>query len=383
MREFVFTDASLGKRAGQFVWLEVNTEDGKNAAFLETLTADALPTFAVIDPRDESIPLRYVGSLTVKQLHAFLDEGRILVRGGGGSGTDADRALRAADRAYGAGRYAQAAEAYRTALGAAPPAWPSYNRAVESLVYSYQRTKEHARCLELAQAAVPRLGGSPSELVVGLAGLDCALALGDETTGKAEKVGAAEAVLRGVLAKPGLPAAADDVSGAYGSLIEARKEAKDAPGARGTAEQWAAYLEGEAAKARTPGQRTVFDSHRLSAYLELEAPDKAVSMLQQSERDFPSDYNPPARLAVAYQAMKRWDEAIAASDRALRLAYGPRKLRVYGTKVDVLAARGDVAGARRTLEEALACAEALPGPAREQRIAAVRKKMATLPSPAP
>ena len=49
-------------------------------------------------------------------------------------------------------------------------------------------------------------------------------------------------------------------------------------------------------------------------------------MLQASERDLPDDYNPPARLATAYKAMRRWDEALAASDRALAKAYGPRKL---------------------------------------------------------
>ena len=45
-------------------------------------------------------------------------------------------------------------------------------------------------------------------------------------------------------------------------------------------------------------------------YLELGQPERALPMLQASERDLPDDYNPPARLAVAYKAMKRWDEAI-------------------------------------------------------------------------
>ena len=45
-------------------------------------------------------------------------------------------------------------------------------------------------------------------------------------------------------------------------------------------------------------------------------------LFEQSQRDFPDDYNPPARLALAYRALKRWDEALAASDVAMSKAYG-------------------------------------------------------------
>jgi len=43
-------------------------------------------------------------------------------------------------------------------------------------------------------------------------------------------------------------------------------------------------------------------------------------MLEQSQREMPDDYNPSARLAIAYRAMKKWPEALAASDRALSMA---------------------------------------------------------------
>ena len=67
-------------------------------------------------------------------------------------------------------------------------------------------------------------------------------------------------------------------------------------------------------------------------------------MLEASEKDLPEDYNPPARLANAYKAMKKWDEALAASDRAMAKVYGPRKLGVYSTRVDILSGKGDAAG---------------------------------------
>ena len=83
-------------------------------------------------------------------------------------------------------------------------------------------------------------------------------------------------------------------------------------------------------------------------------------MLQRSEKDFPKDYNPPARLALVYLKLKRYDDALAASDRALALVYGPRKLRVFAVRADIQAAMGNAAAARKTLEDALAYAEALP-----------------------
>ena len=70
------------------------------------------------------------------------------------------------------------------------------------------------------------------------------------------------------------------MSTSYLSLIQARKDAGDAAGATKDAEAWAAFLEAQAAAAKTPEQRAVFDSHRLSAYLELKQPERAIPMLQ-------------------------------------------------------------------------------------------------------
>ncbi len=83
-------------------------------------------------------------------------------------------------------------------------------------------------------------------------------------------------------------------------------------------------------------------------------------MLQASENDLPDDYNPPARLAVAYLEMKKADEALAASNRALPKVAGPRRVRVLQTRSEIFAAKGDAAASREALEQALAYAESLP-----------------------
>ena len=134
-----------------------------------------------------------------------------------------------------------------------------------------------------------------------------------------------------------------------------------------------------AGRAKTPAERTVYDSHRLTAYMELGQPEKALPFLEQSERDFPEDYNPPARLALAYLAMRDYDRALAASDRALAHVYGPRKLTVLTARADIFAAKGDAKAARDTIVEAIEHAKSLPeGQRSPRRIAALEKKLASM-----
>jgi tetratricopeptide (TPR) repeat protein len=126
------------------------------------------------------------------------------------------------------------------------------------------------------------------------------------------------------------------------------------------AEDWVTFLDRAAKEAKTREQRASFDPHRLSAYIEVGRPELAIPMLEQSEKEFPDDYNPPARIAIAYLNMKEWDKALASSDRAMAKAYGPRKLRFYMTRADIYVGKGDTDAAKRTLEEAIRYADALP-----------------------
>jgi predicted negative regulator of RcsB-dependent stress response len=78
--------------------------------------------------------------------------------------------------------------------------------------------------------------------------------------------------------------------------------------------------------------------------------------------------------------MKKYDEALSASDRALARAYGPRKLVILQARADIYAKKGDVAGAKKTREDALAWAEALPKEqVSERQVAALRKQLETPP----
>jgi len=375
MRAFVFTDPALTSRAGQFVWLELNVDDERNAAHRERLSVEALPTFYVLNPADESVVMRRVDGMTVAEVGSFLDEARAAATGAVPS-SPAEAALLRADRLNGEGKKAEAAAAYREALDAAPAAWPPYGRAVVALLFLQPSLSEEAKCLALAREALPRLAGSPASVMVARSGLDCALGLGKEDAARVAGIAEMEAATRKTVTDASLGAAADDVSTSHLSLIQARKDAGDSAGARKDAEAWAAFLEGQAAAAKTPEQRAVFDSHRLSAYMELQQPERAIPMLQASEKGLPGDYNPPSRLAVAYLTMKKPDEALAASNRALPKVSGPRRVRVLQTRADIFAAKGDAAAAREALEQALACAKALPaGQRSEGQIKALEKKL--------
>jgi tetratricopeptide (TPR) repeat protein len=383
MRAFVFTDKSLERQAGRFVWLAIDTEKADNAAVQEKFPLDAWPTFFVVDPVDESVAVRWVGGASIQQLHRILDDGRLTVSHEKPAASDparvADAAFARAEQLYGLRQNAEAAKAYEQALAAAPPDWPRYARVVESLLFALDQTDNCDRILELAREAFPRLRRSSSGASVAASALDCALNLPEERAGRGELIDALEKDAIEVAADTSIPMAGDDRSGLYGVLVDARKQAKDEAGARKTAAQWAAFLEGEAARAGTPEGRAVYDAHRLSAYLEMGEPLRALPMLEASERESPGDYNPPARLAVALKALSRWDAALAASDRALAKAYGPRQLTILRNRAEIYEGRGDKPGVQRTLESALRVAETtLTGKRRESAIAQIQKKLDAL-----
>ncbi len=221
--------------------------------------------------------------------------------------------------------------------------------------------------------------GTISSANVAATGLGCAVALDKAHAQRGTLLQALEKATREVFDNRKLALSGDDRSGLYIALIDARDAVGDDEGTVALQTQWAAFLEDVSAKSQTAEQRAVYDSHRVSAYLNLGTPEKAIPMLEQSQRDFPTDYNPPARLALIYKAMKEYDKALAASDRALSLVYGPRKLAVLSVRADIFTEKGDAKAARETIAQAIDYAKALPdGQRSERRIAAMEKRLAAM-----
>lgn len=358
MRAFVFTDERLSSHAGQFVWLSLNTERDVNAAAVEKFPISAWPSFLVVDPKSEKIVFRQVGSFTATELAGILDDGRAAMAARKDAAPH-EKLLAEADRLYGANDYEAAAPAFAKALAEIPVKDASHVRALGAYLFSLSMTDQHATCAQAARDALPKLPDGAVG-VIAATGLDCALSLEKEASGRAELVKLLEEASVKGLAAAKESLSADDVSGLYQVLIGARDDAGDAEGKARMEREWSAHLDAAAAKAPSAEARAVFDPHRLGAYIATGQVEKAVAMLKESERALPDDYNPSARLAVAYKELGQHDEALAASDRALGKVYGPRKLVVLRSRAEIQEAKGDVPAARKTLDDAIAFAKTLP-----------------------
>jgi len=365
MKAFVFTDKALESEAGRFVWLEINTEQAVNAAFRTQYKVEALPTYFIIDPRTEEVIARRVGGATVAQLLGFLNTGAQAYSGEGQS--PEDLAVARAEVLYANGQADEAIAEYRWALENARPTWTGYAATVEALLFALDVAGDSQAVAELAREAYPKLRMTAAAANLAASGLSAALRVAGDDPGSSELVQVLFAATKEVAHDPNVPVAADDRSSAFGTLGDAYEALGDTAMAQATWEAWAAFLDDEANAARTPDERTVFDSHRLSAYLAAGKPEGAIGFLKQSEQDFPDDYNPPARLAVAYKRMGDLDSALAANNRALDRVYGPRKIRVLQNQANILEAKGDTEGARQALEDALALAKGMPPGQRSER----------------
>ncbi len=377
MRAYVFTDTRLRPLATRFVWLSLDTERDENATIVARLGVHSLPTLFVVDPTTDKPQLAWAGSLTALELVRLLEDAEVASDGDPARG-EATALLLRGHRASAAGDVEGAIADYRAALAGAPPAWPGRSEAVDALVLRLSDSKRFAACVSVAADEVPRMPpGTPLADTLRSA-IGCAKDLPAQAPERGrlpELVIAAE----GVVSDATQPLLADDRSDLYDYVVDALRDLGRPDDAKRKAAAWASFLEGQAALAPTPAARAVFDAHRLLAYTAIGEPQRAVPMLQQSERDFPEDYNPPARLGMALFEMRRFDDALAALARALSRAYGPRKLRLWSLEADVLVARGDRAGARRALRDALDFAATAPLPGAYPSLRdAIAKRLAAL-----
>jgi tetratricopeptide (TPR) repeat protein len=319
MRAYTFREAKVRAHAGDFVWASIDTENAKNAAWVETHPTHAMPTLFVVDPATGGNVLEWPSSATADELVQLLDEAR-------------------------------------TAMVKGHMEWQGAATQLEAALDAMKQKKDFAGCAEKADRELPQVkagGGRAATIAV-----ECAASLpaGDARRGLLDRAIERARKMAADRSDPMLP---DDRSGLYEAVVDVLDEDGRTADAKEAARPWAAFLEDEAKRAPDPAARMVFDAHRLNAYVALGEPERALPMLEASARDFPGDYNPPARMAVAYLAMKRTDEALAAIDRSLALAYGPRTLRLLATKSDVLVARGDRAGAAAVLKDAIARAKGM------------------------
>lgn len=352
LRTYVLTDPSLAPLAGDFVWLSVDTEKDVNAEWVAKHPHSALPTLWVVDPKTDRPILKWAGTATASELRELLTVALADARGAGSPAMEATAAFVRGNQALAEGDTAGAEREHRAAIAAAPKGHPHRARMVEALVNELSLGKKEAACAEVAGAEAASLASGTSRAAVVALGLECAR----DAKMARETALLFELALRDArdASSPLLP---DDRSALYEEAVETKVASGDETSAKALALEWATFLEREAARARTKDARTSLDPLRLNAYLALHEPARAIPMLDESERDFPEDFNPPARLAKVYVELGRLPEADAAVERALARVYGPRIMRVLAVKADVAKARGDRAGEKKALEQALAKTE--------------------------
>jgi tetratricopeptide (TPR) repeat protein len=354
MKEYVLPAPEMQTLANTFVWLSIDSEKAENADFLERFPTTSIPTLWVIDAATERAVLKWVGAATAPELVTLLGDAA-RARTEATVGEAAADALRG-DQAAAAGKSEEAVTAYREALSKAPRDWARRPRVVEALSRKLLDLERYAGCVELTATEITRLpAGTPLANLV-MNGLSAAAELSP---------GAPALQHVPLLVREGIRIAEDqsgamlidDRSGIFKALVEALADRPDE--AKRLAQSWTKVLEGAAAQAKTAASRTVWDPHRLEAYMATGEVEKAVPMLEQSARAFPDDYNPRFRLARAYFELHRYEPALTEIKRALERASGPRKLRIFMLKADILEAQKDRAGARSAIGEAVEFANQL------------------------
>jgi tetratricopeptide (TPR) repeat protein len=354
MKQYVLPAPEMQPLANTFVWLSIDSEKAENADFLERFPSTSIPTLWVIDPANERAVLKWVGAATAPELVTLLDDAS-RARSHGTSGEAAAAALRG-DQASAAGKHDEAVVAYREALAKGALDWARRPRVIEALSARLHDIGSYAECVELAVTEIPRLPVGTPLANVTMRALSAAAELPAGAPAMKhvpwlirEGTRIVEDKSEGMLV--------DDRSGLYKALVAALGDRQAE--AKRLARSWVKMLEGAAAKADSRERRAVWDPHRLEAYIALGEVENAVPMLEQSERDFPDDYNPPFRLARAYFELHRYEPALMEVRRALDRAHGPRKLRIFMLKADILEAQKDRAGARQAIGEAMEFANRL------------------------
>lgn len=362
MKSYVLADPGITPLADRFVWLSVDTDKEQNAPLLEKFPVSAWPTFFVVSPADEAVQARYVGSASLAQFREFLAEGEKTHLASSAQSLPPESPLllvRAADRAALARDWKAADEAYGRALGKAPPDWSRRPDVLVSRISVRYRQQDWQGCAALGAAAMEQTGRSASALDFAFFASTCAYQLEDASAKRALLELSAKRIGE-VVEDPAAPLSVDDRSDGLRILRDIREHMGDQSGAVATAKKQRQMLDEAAATAPDAFAAMTYNWPRAEVYVYLGIAEKLVPALQQSVADLPQEYDPPYRLAWIYLNLERYDEALAMAEKALALAYGPRKARVQALIAEIHAAAGNKAARREALEAVVKIYESLP-----------------------
>jgi thiol-disulfide isomerase/thioredoxin len=365
MREHVLNQPAFKAFEKEVVFAAIDTEKTSNAAFLEKYPVSTWPTLFFIDPATEALVFKWIGSADAAQMKGLLD-----------AAAKKDAALSEADSLMAQGRAQEAADRYVARLKGDPSV-----RGTLSLLSALHASKQFEPCARTGDEQARLLTATSDRINALTWGLGCALELGADVKDKATLTASLVKQATEATALPG--AMADDVSGLYELLVEERRAAKDDAQVVSLGARWLEFLEGAAKAATTPAARAVFDPHRLLAAMASKQLERVIPALEQSEKELPKDFNPPARLALAHQEQGQLPQAEAAIGRALKKnTGGPRRVRLLEVQASILAAKGDASGQKKALQEAVRYGKSLPASQRpDKKVAALERQLTALDAP--
>lgn len=366
MQTTVFAERALEPMGGKLVFAALDTDRDANAAAVAKFPPAAWPTFYVVGP-DEAVLGRFVGAASLAQFQAFLETG-LRAAAGGAAGPDAR--LLAAERALSTKNYETAETELEEALAAAPADWARRPDALVSLIGARRKLGDLDGCVQVAEKSMGETGSAASATDFLYQATACASALVEEKDGKrppAAAVARVKALREAAVARweklvadAAAPLTVDDRSDAMANLRETLNALGRKAEAKAVAEKQRALLDEAAAKAPTPTAASTYNWPRAEVYVFLEKPLELVPALEKSIKDLPAEYDPPARLGWIYWKGGKLAEAATWTDAALKLVYGPRKVRVLNQRAQIAAQASDRVAERTARAEIVKTLEALP-----------------------
>ncbi len=378
MSSEVLPDPGLAPLADRFVWLKVDTDREDNASVLERLPMEVWPTLYVLDT-DGAILTRLTSAASVSQLREFLLEGEqahldAAARAGELDDDDPRAHARRGDRALSEGEYADAKAAYERALAVAPAGWPRRPDVLVSTILASVRIGDPEACGEIARAHIDDTGASSSAVSFSRYARLCAELKPDPADERA-LMKLAEARLAELVSGEH-QLSQNDESTALRTRRQIREALGDDEGARELARRQRDHLAEAARRAPSPGAASTFSWPRAEVHTYLGEPEALLPDLIELAEELPGEYDPPYRVAWLAREAGDLDAAKTWATRALELAYGPRKGRVYELLADIHADAGD-RDAEREVARALAeHLRSLPGGQRQpERREAAEKRL--------